>query len=82
MNGQMADALAVLEDAKELIAGTEQRIYEPEMHRLRGVVLEGFDRTEEARAAYETAVAIASAQGSITWWDRAAANLAVLDARG
>jgi len=82
LNGQMADALAVLEDAKELIAGTEQRIYEPEMHRLRGVVLEGFDRTEEARAAYETAVAIASAQGSITWRDRAAANLAVLDARG
>jgi class 3 adenylate cyclase len=81
LNGDMAEALGVLEEVRDLIEQTEQRLYEPEMHRLRGVVLEKIGRTKEAASAYETAVTVAEGQGSISWRDRAAANLAALRSR-
>jgi class 3 adenylate cyclase/tetratricopeptide (TPR) repeat protein/ABC-type lipoprotein export system ATPase subunit len=81
LNGDMTEALGVLDEISDLIQRTDQRFYEPEMHRLRGVVLEKVGRTEEAVAAYENAVAVAEGQGSIPWRDRAAANLSALNAR-
>jgi class 3 adenylate cyclase/tetratricopeptide (TPR) repeat protein len=80
--GDTAEALAVVEEIRDLIERTEQRFYEPEMHRLRGVVLEKVGRTEEAALAYGTAIAVAEAQGSVPWRDRAAANLRALGTRG
>lgn len=80
LNGDMTKALEVLEESRDLIERTEQRFYEPEMHRWRGIVLEAAGRTDEAVAAYLTAIAIADRQGSVSWRDRAAGSLASLRA--
>jgi hypothetical protein len=82
LNGDTIEALGVLEVVSDLIQRTEQRFYEPEMHRLRGVVLVQIGRHEDAALAYETAVAVAEGQGSIPWRDRAAANLVSLATPG
>ncbi len=81
LTGDLNAALAVLEEARDLIERTEQRAYEPEMHRWCGIVLEGLDRSAEAVAAYDTSIAVAEAQGSVTWRDRARENRALLSAR-
>ncbi|MEX0281232.1 MAG: AAA family ATPase [Arenibacterium sp.] len=73
--GDPAAALDVLEEARQLVERTEQRIYEPEVHRFRGVFLESIDRIEDAEAAFRKAVSLASKQGNISWRDRAAANI-------
>ncbi|MEQ9638954.1 MAG: adenylate/guanylate cyclase domain-containing protein [Alphaproteobacteria bacterium] len=76
--GDSVAALDLLDLALELVKSTGQRFYEPEAHRLRGVVLAAVGRTDEAAAAYRTAVSVADGQGSVIWRDRAAANLAAL----
>jgi tetratricopeptide (TPR) repeat protein len=81
LSGDVNAALGVLEESRDLIELTEQRAYEPEMHRWRGIVLESMGRSEEAAAAYDTAIAVADSQGSIIWRDRARKNRAALDAR-
>lgn len=75
LSGDTAQALATLEEVRDLIEHTGQHFYEPEMHRLRGIVLEKVGRAEEASSAYMAAVAVADKQGSISWRDRAAKNL-------
>jgi tetratricopeptide (TPR) repeat protein len=81
LNGDITKALAVLEESRDLIERTEQRLYEPEMHRWRGVVLEAAGRIDEAAAAYRQAIEVADGQGSITWRDRAEMNLSALAAQ-
>ena len=49
LNGDMTKALEVLEQSRDLIESTEQRIYEPEMHRWRGIVLEAAGREGRTR---------------------------------
>ena len=73
--------MRILLQARERIESTSQRLFEPEMHRLRGVVLEGIGRSEDAMAAYEAAVAIVERQGNVPWRDRAAEALASLDTK-
>ncbi len=80
LNGDMTKALEVLEESRDLIERTEQRLYEPEMHRWRGIVLEAAGRIEEAAAAYRKAIEVADGQGSVTWRDRASKNLSALAA--
>ena len=53
----------MLDEAREMIKRTEQRFYEPEMHRWRGIVLCSMNRPDDA---FRTAVAVAEGQGSIT----------------
>ncbi|MHC4447238.1 MAG: ATP-binding protein [Planctomycetota bacterium] len=81
LNGDMNAALGVLEESRDLIERTEQRAYEPEMHRWRGIVLESLGRSEEAAAAYDTAIAVADCQESVTWRDRALKYRASLGAQ-
>ena len=81
LTGDLNAALAVLEESRDLIERTEQRAYEPEMHRWRGIVLEGLGRSAEAAAAYDTSIAVADAQGSVIWRERARENRASLGAR-
>jgi class 3 adenylate cyclase/tetratricopeptide (TPR) repeat protein len=76
LNGDLTEALKILEETIAMIARTEQRFFEPETHRLRGVVLESLGQTGEAAAACRTAIAIADDQGSIAWRDRARETLA------
>lgn len=76
MNGDPTEALKVLEETIAMIERTEQRFFEPETHRLRGVVLESMGQTGEAAAACRTAIAVADGQGSISWRDRARETLA------
>ena len=78
LNGDMTKALEVLDESRDLIERTEQRLYEPEMHRWRGIVLEAAGRIEEAAAAYRMAIEVADGQGSVTWRDRASINLSAL----
>jgi len=78
LTGDLTAALAVLEESRDLIERTEQRAYEPEMHRWRGIVLEGLSRSAEAAAAYDRSIAVADAQGSVIWRDRARENRASL----
>ncbi len=78
LNGDITKALEVLEESRDLIERTEQRLYEPEMHRWRGIVLEAAGRIEEAAAAYRMAIEVADGQGSVTWRERAAMNLSAL----
>ena len=81
LNGDMAEALGALEEIRDLVERTDQRFYEPEMHRRRGIVLEAIGRTDEAAAAFREAIAVADGQGSVSWRDRAKENLALLNAR-
>ena len=81
LNGDMAEALGALEEIRDLVERTDQRFYEPEMHRQRGIVLEVIGRTDEAAAAFREAIAVADGQGSVSWRDRAKENLALLNAR-
>ncbi len=78
--GDLTRALEVLAESQALIERTEQRFYEPETHRRRGTVMEAAGRRGEAEAAYRRAVEIADRQGSVTWRDRAAANLVAIGA--
>jgi tetratricopeptide (TPR) repeat protein len=82
LSGDPARALEVLDESRDLIERTRQRLYEPEMHRLRGMALEAAGDLASAAAAYQTAVKIADAQGSVAWRDRAAGNLAALAVAG
>ncbi len=80
LNGDMTKAFETLGESQDLIERTEQRFYEPELYRWRGIVLEAMGRKDEAAAAYRTAIAIAERQGSVSWRGRAEENLASLEA--
>ena len=74
--GNSIAALDIIEDSRKIIRQTEQRFYEPEMHRVRGVVLESVGQTDEAVAAFRAAISVAGIQGSRTWQARAEESLA------
>lgn len=81
LTGDLNGALAVLEQSRDLIERTEQRAYEPEMRRWRGIVLEAIGRDADAAAVFDSAIAVADAQRSVIWCDRARENRASLSAR-
>ncbi len=75
--GRRADGLAVVDAAIESIAESEQRITEPELHRLRGelLLLAPADETA-AEQSFRRALEIARAQSARSWELRAATSLA------
>ncbi len=73
-NGEAGEALRLLEDALTRVARTGERSYESELHRLRalGLAATGPARLDEARAALQRAVDVATEQGSTMLVARAA----------
>jgi class 3 adenylate cyclase/predicted negative regulator of RcsB-dependent stress response len=69
-------ALATVREALEEQEGTGQRRWEPELHRVEGIALQGLNRLEEAQNALEAALRIARSQQSKSYELRAATSLA------
>ena len=78
--GRFEEALATLEEAFLFIERTGQRYYHAELHRLKGELLLGHHRTNEAVAeqSFRTALAISREQGAKSWELRASNSLARL----
>lgn len=73
-SGHPDEALAVLEQTLFL----EEGWWEPELHRLRGEILQSVGRYEEAGGAYRRALECGRARGALTLELRAALSLAAL----
>jgi class 3 adenylate cyclase/predicted ATPase len=78
--GNTDSALATLEEAFAAIERTGERIWEPEIFRLKGVfLLDGGDaRLIDTEASFEKAITIAQSQSTRSWELRAATSLAKL----
>jgi adenylate cyclase len=72
---QIENGLAALDEAMGMVEATGECYYEPEIHRLRGVCLQGQGQSEEAVTAYQQAIATARTQGSKSLELRAAIDL-------
>jgi tetratricopeptide (TPR) repeat protein len=81
MAGRVEEALRLLDEAGTHVTRTGERMYEAELHRLRGRVLLAAapPRTGDARAALRVALDIARRQGAELIARRAAEDLAGLD---
>jgi predicted ATPase len=79
-NGQIEEAISVLDEAFETMETFGERLWEPELHRLMGVFLldEGAPGEQEAEACFEKAIEVASRQQAKSWELRAATSLARL----
>ena len=76
-DGQAADGLALLNEALELVEQTGERLFEAELHRLRGEVLRKANNPE-AEAAFQRARDVARRQSARSLELRAARSLARL----
>ncbi len=76
-NGEREVALAVLDEAIALADTTEERFFEPELHRQRGELLMGQDQVA-AEDSLHRALSIARQQNARAWELRAAMSLARL----
>ncbi|MBI5441683.1 MAG: AAA family ATPase [Deltaproteobacteria bacterium] len=75
--GERERALELLDEAIALADTTEERLFEPELHRLRGQVV--LDRhPAEAEACFQRALSVARRQDATFWELRAAVSLARL----
>jgi tetratricopeptide (TPR) repeat protein len=72
-NHQPDQALRLLDDALSRVESTAERLYESELHRLRGLSLAALDppRPEQAHGALQKAFAVARQQGSALLQQRA-----------
>jgi len=75
--GQLEAGLAVLAEARALVDRTGECWYEPEFHRLEGM-LQSADNHAEAQACFYHALDIARRQQAKSWELRAATSLARL----
>jgi len=76
--GRTDEGLPLLDEGLRSFDTTDERFYEAELHRLRGELLMGTDRFDEAETAFRRALEVAVAQEA-RWWElRAAAGLAAL----
>jgi predicted ATPase len=80
---QPAAGLQALEDAFSRVEPTGQRIYEPELHRLKGELLLVQDASNAAQAeeCFRTAIEISRKQKANSWELRATTSLARLLAK-
>jgi len=78
--GENDAGLRRLDDASALLERTEQRLYEPELHRIRGEILLKRDPADTAAAeqSLQAAIAIAQSQKARSFELRAALSLAKL----
>jgi predicted ATPase len=77
---QSAAGLRVLDEALTQVNQTEERYYEAELHRLRGVLLlqQSLDNQAEAETCFHHALTIAQDQGAKAWELRSVTSLARL----
>jgi predicted ATPase len=78
--GQIGAGLTALEEALAMIDATEERIYEAEVHRLKGELLlrQSVPDAPQAAACFHQALDIARHQQATSWELRAATSLARL----
>ena len=78
--GDLENGLTVLDEAFEQVARTEERLWEAELHRLRGTFLLSLSskNTPEIEACFQRAINVAQAQKGKSFELRAATNLAQL----
>jgi predicted ATPase/class 3 adenylate cyclase len=67
MLGQPVEGLNHLEEAAQIIAATDERYVEAEVHRLRGNLLNATGNRSAAEQSYYQALAIAKRQSAKTW---------------
>ena len=79
--GRSAEGLAVIEEAFTEVRSTNERWWDPELHRLRGDLLLAAGAPDEAAAAHLRAVEIARGMGAPSLELRAATSLARLTRR-
>jgi class 3 adenylate cyclase/predicted ATPase/adenylylsulfate kinase-like enzyme len=79
-NGQVEEAISILGEAFETMERFDERIWEPELHRLMGLFqLEKSPPSEkQAEACFEKAIEVAKHQQAKSWELRAAISLACL----
>jgi len=80
--GRLDEANRALDEALAAIDRTDERMYEAELHRLRGEVLVRMRRMEEAAIAFQRALDVARAQNARAFEARAVASLARLEFGG
>jgi class 3 adenylate cyclase/predicted ATPase len=78
--GQSGAALTVVAEALTVIDTTEERLWEAELHRLKGALLlqQTSDNATEAEVCFHHAISIAQSQQAKSWELRAATSLARL----
>ncbi|HEY7860184.1 MAG TPA: tetratricopeptide repeat protein, partial [Gemmatimonadaceae bacterium] len=74
--GRLDDALGVMETAFTLVERTGERLWDADLHRIRGDLLAARGDGDAAVASYMEAIAIAQRQGALTFERRAAEGLA------
>jgi predicted ATPase len=75
-SGEPAEGFDLLDEAIGLAAQTGERVFEAELHRLRGDLLFGAKRAHDAEAAWQQALAVARQQSAKLWELHAATSLA------
>jgi predicted ATPase len=78
--GQREEGLRVLAEALTLVEKNDERVYEAELHRLKGALLlqQSPDNATEAEACFRQAITIAQNQSAKSWELRASTSLARL----
>ena len=79
--GRAAPGLDFLDEALAIAERTDERWYEPELHRLRGDLLQFVSREADAELAYGRAIEVARYQGARAFEERSAMRLAELHQR-
>jgi predicted ATPase len=74
--GEPGEGFRLLDEAIDLAERTGERVFEAELHRLRGDLLVGAKRAHDAEAAWQQALAVARRQSAKLWELRAATSLA------
>jgi predicted ATPase len=76
--GEFEKGLSALDEAKQWVQRNDERLYEAEVHRIRGELLLGQDRPDraQAEACFEKALAVARDQQAKSWELRAAVSVA------
>jgi tetratricopeptide (TPR) repeat protein len=80
--GMFEKGLALLNEADATMCQTTERWAEAESKRVRGLLLADSGTLAAAAGCFREAIAIAKSQAAKTWWERAAADLAMLMALG
>jgi len=78
ITGEVEEALALLDEALQIVERTGERWFEAELNRQKGQLLLRQRHTEDAEELYRTALRIAREQEAKLWELRAAASLARL----
>jgi class 3 adenylate cyclase/tetratricopeptide (TPR) repeat protein len=81
-SGAFEEALRLADEAVDIFAGTDYLVYEGDGHEVRGLILGAAGRGEDARAAFEEALARYEQKGNVPAAARARARLVGLESDG